>query len=257
MESSGPGTAAISALRKLRRLRSRAGGASVRGELQHWRSWMETRGGDWPREFERAFDPAAPLGEPLIEERIAGLPRDPVEILDVGAGPLTALGKVHPAKQLRITAVDPLAAHYDELLQRSGLAPPVRTIAGAGEELVSMWGKERFDVVYARNALDHSVNAPRVIEQMLGVLCPGGFVALRHYRNEADREGYRGMHLWNCDIEEGDFVLWSGRKRVNVSKRLAGLAEVECTLQPTNFHAPFVLCVIAKSSRLGERAASV
>jgi SAM-dependent methyltransferase len=230
----------------LRALRARSRVASKRGELRHWRSWIKTRGGDWPEAFERALDPSAPLREPLIADRIADLATDPVEILDVGAGPMTALGKVHPAKLLQITAVDPLAADYDRLLRQAGISPPVPTVRCAGEELVSKYGAERFDVVYARNSLDHSADAPRVVDQMLAVLRPGGFVALRHYRNEAEREGYWGMHRWNCDIDDGNFILWGKGRSVNLNERLAGRAHVECSIEPTNFHAPYVLGVMTK-----------
>jgi SAM-dependent methyltransferase len=239
-------TAAKSASRSWRKLRKRMGSSSPRGELRHWRSWIETRGGDWPGAFERALDPTAPLDEPLIEERIGEMSADPVEILDVGAGPMTALGKVHPSKRLQITAVDPLAAQYDRLLERAGVTPPVRTVAGAGEELVALWGKERFDVVYARNAIDHSVDAPSVVEQMLDVLRPGGIVAMRHYRNEAELEGYWGMHRWNCDIEGSDFILWGDGRRVNITEQFAEQAQVECWLQETHHHAALVLCVMTK-----------
>jgi SAM-dependent methyltransferase len=218
-----------------------------RAEVRFWRSWIASRGGDWPEAFERGMDPHAPFDEPLLNEHISALQVEEVEILDVGAGPLTVLGKVHPTKRLRITPVDPLADEYDELLTEAGLTPPVRTVTCAGEELVAWCGTERFDVVYARNAIDHSVDAPHVVEQMLAVLRPGGLLGLRHYRNEGELERYRGMHKWNFDSDNGDFVIWGENgARINMTERLAQRADVECWLHPTDYHAPLVACRITK-----------
>jgi hypothetical protein len=42
--------------------------------------------------------------------------------------------------QLLVTAVDPLAEQYDDLLRDAGLVPPVRTLPGSGEELLEQFG---------------------------------------------------------------------------------------------------------------------
>ena len=55
-----------------------------------------------------------------LRERIRALIAAPegvtVRVLDVGAGPLTALGKVWPGRTLELTAVDPLADEYNAIL---------------------------------------------------------------------------------------------------------------------------------------------
>ncbi len=78
------------------------------------------------------MDEAAPLAEQEIIRRIAS-GTDRIRILDVGAGPLTVLGKRLTGVQIDITAVDPLAGDYGTLLQRHGIAPPIRTQWCEGE----------------------------------------------------------------------------------------------------------------------------
>src|SRR5438034_8427673 len=76
-------------------------------ELDFWRRWFETRGLHWPEDYRKRLDADALLEEQLIVDRLPELD-DVVSILDVGAGPLTVLGKRFPGTSLRITAVDPL-----------------------------------------------------------------------------------------------------------------------------------------------------
>jgi SAM-dependent methyltransferase len=104
-------------------------------------------------------------------------------------------------------ATDPLAGAYDRSMRQAGVTPPVRTIALDGERLVEHFGADRFDIAYARNAIDHALDPARIIEQMLGVLRPQGHVVLRHVRNEARRQDYVQLHQWNFDQQDGDLII--------------------------------------------------
>ena len=68
-------------------------------EVEFWESYIATGGGDFPEEFRARLDPSEPIGDPLILEAVKHVPAGAVRILDVGAGPLTALGKRDPADQ--------------------------------------------------------------------------------------------------------------------------------------------------------------
>jgi hypothetical protein len=57
-----------------------------------------------------------------------------------------------------VRAVDPLANKYNRLLEDAGLAPTIRTEAVDGEKLVERFGRDRFDIAYSRNALDHTAD---------------------------------------------------------------------------------------------------
>ena len=215
-------------------------------EVEFWDDYLSRHGGEWPDEYPRRVDPDEPLAEPLIVERLDRFPDPVVSILDVGAGPLTLLGKRHPRKRLEITAVDPLAEEYDRLLAKAGIDPPVRTVSIAGEELLERLGPDRFDVAFARNSVDHSADPFVVIENMLAVVRPGGFVALRHYRNEGKSTGYVQLHNWNFDIVDGELVVWGRRGSHNLTRELAGRAAFECCLDHSSDKTPWVTAVLER-----------
>src|SRR3954465_8257294 len=207
-------------------------------EVEFWRSWLATKGLEHPWVYEQRLDPDDPLREPLIAERLDAIASDPVRVLDVGAGPLTCLGRRPGDRRLEIPAVAPLAEAYDALLAEAGVEPPVRTQACRGEEITTRFAPKSFDIAYARNALDHSSDPRGVIEQMLALATH--FVALRHYRNEAVVERYEELHQWNFDVEDGRLVLWSPRERHHLDQ----LADVWCAIEGGSDHAEYVVAVL-------------
>jgi SAM-dependent methyltransferase len=171
------------------------------------------------------MDPDALLEEPLIVERLVEFD-DKVSILDVGAGPLTILGKRYPGKSLRITPVDALAHDYDRLLAEFAIDPPVRTRFCPGEELLKRFSPESFDIAYARNSLDHSYDPGAIVRNMVAVVRKNGFVVLRHVRQEGEHQNYSGFHQWNFDVENGHLVLWNRVKKRDLTEELRPVAEV-------------------------------
>jgi len=91
-----------------------------------------------------------------------------------------------------------------------------------------------------RNALDHAVDPLLGIRQMLEVTRPGGWVLLRHARNEGVPGQFRvGLHQWAFDVVQGSssarFVIWNPQLRADVTSWLleTGLAlEVRTELRP-------------------------
>ncbi len=195
-------------------------------EIAFWENWFKTEGSQWPEDYKVRMNPDTPL-QHFVEEYLpppGG--EDTIEVLDVGAGPLTVLGKKSANRKLRITAVDPLADVYDRVMAKFGVTPPVRTSWCHGEMLATRFAPESFDLVWAENSLDHSYEPVRIIEQALTVAKTGGFVVLSHARNEAVNANYDGLHQWNFDDEAGDFIIWNRESRVNVSKLLQSRAEI-------------------------------
>ena len=85
------------------------------------------------------------------------------------------------------------------------------------------FGPDRFDFVYARNSIDHSADPARVVRNMLLLARPGGFVILRHWRNEGLKAEYEELHQWNVDLADGELVLWNARHRHTLSELADGL----------------------------------
>ena len=234
-----------------RRLAYRLG---LRGEALWWRHYLERGGGEWRDDLLARLDPSTALAEPLITERLARLDRERVRILDVGAGPVTPLGKTYPGIELDITAVDPLGDRYAALLADAGLQAPVPTLACAGEEVAERFGPAAFDIAYSRNALDHSADPMTVIRAMLETVVPGGFVALRHYRCEGANTGYIDLHNWNFDLGgDGSPTVWGPYGRHDLAEELAGQAEVSGWLEDNAEGAPWVCMILEKPAAAPER----
>jgi SAM-dependent methyltransferase len=223
-------------IKTLRRIRNRLahlfsgrqGGLDF--ETDYWDSFFRTRGGQWTEDYQRRLDPGATL-IPMHARLVDSIPGDDIGVLDVGAGPLTVLGKRHPTKRLRITAVDPLAARYDILLAKYGVTPPVRTIAGSGESLLAQFGEGAFDFVYAQNCIDHAEDPVVAIEQMVRVTRPGGLTALYHAPDEAEAQSYSGLHQWNFSLKDDRFVVSGRSRRTDIANHVAALGECSATLE--------------------------
>jgi len=198
----------------------------IEPEAAHWRNYLLGIK-ELPEEQYR-LDPNQPLA-PTLTDLLNPNAREPARILDVGAGPLTTLGKVWPGHQLALVAVDPLADFYDRALAEVGIVPPVRTIYAEAEQLSAHFPPDSFDLVVCANALDHCYNPFKAIDEMLKVAKPGASILLVHFPNEAENECYSGFHQWNFWGYRGNFVVWN-RKGVYVANRVfAGRARVSIT----------------------------
>lgn len=175
-------------------------------EIAFWEDWLAGR-------TQYAEDRALRLssGRPFPWWAKPLIPGNParIRVLDVGAGPVTALGDVWDDKSITIVPVDPLAEAYAKVLDKYGLTPPVRTRYGLGESLVEQFGQESFDFAYACNCLDHAVDPVECYRQMLAVLKPGCSLVTFHEANEAEHQHYEGLHQWNFSVRESRLVAWN------------------------------------------------
>ncbi len=206
--------------------------AGIPEERRFWAGWIASRGGQWPEDFAWRMNPTAPLW-PFPTQLATALGQPALRLLDVGAGPVTSLGGVLPDVALQVTAVDPLAPLYAGLLAAHGVTPPIPTRFATMEELSLFFPAGHFDLVHCRNALDHAADPLLGIRQMLAVTRVGGVVALDHFPNEGEREGYQGFHQWNLDLREGRFVLWNQAETLDVATALDCPCSVEAVQAAT------------------------
>lgn len=207
--------------------RWRSGHAS---EVGFWDRYLKTRGLRWQSEFEDRMNPKLELAPELaaLLTEVSGTPR----VLDVGAGPLTVVGRCLGGTAIDLTAVDPLALEYDKLLSKHSLTPPVRTKPGKAEEVASLFPVASFDLAHARNCLDHGLDPFQAVSEMLKMVRPGGYVYLKHHPNEGLNENWHGLHQWNFSMSsEGGFIISSRTQEVNVTKEFAGRATVRCEVR--------------------------
>jgi SAM-dependent methyltransferase len=197
-------------------------------EVGFWVDYLSTKGSKWPEDFTARLDPDLPLQE-YLRARLGHVDAgSEVRILDCGAGPFTVVGKRWEGRAVTVTAVDALADEYNAALDGDGIVPPVRTQRAEVERLDSMFPANSFDLVYMRNALDHSYDPMEGIRQMARAVKVGCVVLLEHYVDEAESAGYDGLHQWNLRPEhDGSLVLWNRRARLVVNELLPNVA-IEC-----------------------------
>lgn len=200
--------------------------AGTKTELSFWDSWLKTKDGSSHDDFIHRLDSSSNLQAELCEL----LPIETnVHILDVGAGPLTLLGKTCRGKNLTITAVDTLANEYNKLLEKYKISPLVRTLKMDAEHLSENFKNNTFDLVCAINAIDHVYDPEEAIVQMLNVVKNGSYVFLRHTANEAKQQNYTGLHQWNFSrSKDGDFIISSKTKKINMTSKYSDLCEISC-----------------------------
>lgn len=198
-------------------------------EISYWRGYIQGRGGDYADDF--AFrlrgDTWVRDRDPVLAETLESLGVAEPNLLDVGAGPLTNLGKQLSSARLTIQPCDPLADVYGWLLDEAGVRPPVRTLFADAENLAMYFPHDSFDAVHCANALDHSYDPLAGILEMLKVVKSSGFIHLGHFENEAEHEQYAGLHQWNITERDGDLVFWN--RHAELSLRGIGGAALEVT----------------------------
>ena len=120
------------------------------------------------------------------------------------------------------------------------MTPPVATELCRGEDIAARFSPDEFDIAYARNSIDHSIDPMRVIENMVEVVRPGGAIVLRHYRCEAEVMHYEQGHQWNFDVDQDRLLVWGKRVTYDVTDRLRDRATVVARTHPSSYHADWV-----------------
>lgn len=206
-------------------------GGGLETEVRFWDKWLREKGSRSPddyrsHDYRYRIDPRSPVAG-WHRELVDKIASDRVSILDVGAGPVTVVGKSHDTKLLRITAVDPLADEYAKLLAKYRLDPPVRTQRGSGEELAALFGPDAFDLVLGQRCIDHSVDPVGCVRNMIEVCRVGGVVALAHEENLAISAAYRGLHQWNFSLRGSSLIVSGGGYDKNLDEELRGRVRFE------------------------------
>lgn len=190
-------------------------------EIAYWCDWFEIKGQRRPENYSERTEGKVAFAYP---ELIAG--RDTVKALDVGAGPISGLGNIAGDTVIQLSACDPLAFAYKEMIDRAGVKPYVISEFALTERLCDAYPKNSFDIVNMTNALDHAINPLLGVYNMLAVCKMGGSVFLDHWENVAEFEDYTGLHKWNMSEDSGNFIIWNKTERINVTEELGEKAEV-------------------------------
>jgi SAM-dependent methyltransferase len=206
---------------------------SVVNHKKKWEENLPEEVGWWERFITTGKDFADRLNPnlPLQDFITSLLPKDQkhVQILDVGAGPLTIVGKKYLDYDIDLTAVDPLANEYDKLILKYGVNPPIKTGKVDAERLTEVFAENTFDLAYARNCLDHSYDPEKAIVEMIKVTKPGRYILLEHTANEGEHQSYSGLHQWNFSCRDNDFMIGSPNGKINFTRKHKEICSVSCT----------------------------
>lgn len=230
------------------------------GKLQgvDWKSGLDEENDFWEKalsdpaknwdinEFKERTNPDFEL-QPELRALIPASEGETVRILDVGAGPLTRIGKKWPGHRLEIIATDPLAEKYNALVTRLNVPLLVPVTVAHAEKLTETFPKDHFDLAYASNCLDHSYDPILAIRQMVEVVKPGCSAYLWHFTNVGKAELYAGLHQWNFDVVKGEFTVSDGRVTHVLREKLAAGVRIECE-RIRAFDAPVVIARIKKNA---------
>jgi len=199
----------------------------VKSELDFWGEWYKTKGLFWPDDYLFRLDADTEIQENISVHLVTGNER----ILDVGAGPLTVLGKKWKGKALTITACDALADAYAVMNEIYNITPLIVTEKCRAERLCQKYNFSVFDLVHAQNCIDHFEDPLRAIIEMISTVKRGGKVIMRHEVNEGENEGYGGFHQWNFYADEGSFIISGKGHCNNVNQVLGRHAKIFTTVE--------------------------
>ncbi len=90
--------------------------SGLKSETAFWEQVISGKVSDHAEDIQNRLNPVSELCPTLAYQLRDIPPGSTIKILDVGAGPLTALGKVLSGQNLLITAVDPLADKYRSII---------------------------------------------------------------------------------------------------------------------------------------------
>src|SRR6478672_401179 len=105
--------------------------AKLAGEVAAWAAWFDralggTADKDVAEDYAWRLDPNANVSSHdylIAYMRQGNPPGAAMNVLDVGAGPLTFFPKQWVTRTMTITPIDPLAREYDALLKDKGIEP--------------------------------------------------------------------------------------------------------------------------------------
>lgn len=128
-----------------------------------------------------------------------------VLIAEIGSGPVNTIGNYWPGVVVFILASDNLQPEYKKDLWDKYNLEPLTPIQYQDFEQLT-YPDNLFDIVHCRNALDHTSDIYKAIEEMKRVCKPGGWVYLAHAPGQ--KRIFGGHHFHNFEeIDLPGFVI--------------------------------------------------
>jgi SAM-dependent methyltransferase len=131
-----------------------------------------------------------------------------LKIADLGCGPVSMIGIKDDTYQIEILGIDPLVGEYNKILADKKIVRP-HDVVCMECEYAYLLGENTFDIVFSRNAIDHSEEPDKIM--MSGkLLCKtNGLFQIRVHENEGKSQNYAGLHQWNFYVDNEDVMIES------------------------------------------------
>lgn len=136
-----------------------------------------------------------------------------VSILDVGAGPLTAVGELfkgYPIKE--VFCADTLANIYNKVMDEHKVEfrhRGVKLNLSDDDEVDVVLDGKYFDIAHALNSIDHSYDPINSIRNMLRHLKDKGVAVIEVALGSGCGEEYCGLHQWSFDVDSHHGIMIS------------------------------------------------
>lgn len=172
--------------------------------LAFWANWL---GPNCPYPEDRAI--RMKVGRPLPDWAVQALPRrnGKVRILDVNAGPASALGTRAKGYDIELVPTDSLGHKFGQLLEQTGLHPPVPTTQCSPEDILVSYGKATFDLIYSSNGLDFTSDPVAIYRELLQCLTPGGRIITFHEAPANEKLFHHEWHRFFHRVRHGRPVI--------------------------------------------------
>lgn len=121
-----------------------------------------------------------------------------IKIAELGSGPVCTLGNVWGDVEIEIHASDLRQPSYKKLQEkeRCKLLIPIEY----QDMEILTYPDNFFDVVHCVNALDHTNDAQKALDEMKRVCKKGGYIYLRHVHNQKSAHHGNG-HYWDARVD--------------------------------------------------------
>lgn len=135
---------------------------------------------------------------PLVEYLVPLIgDKKSVKIADIGSGPFSTIGRYLEGVNIGVYPSD--SQDFTAFYKKHHVDPLFPIEYQNMEKL--LYPNESFDIVHCTNALDHTFNADRAVEEMIRVCKTGGWVYIDCNLDQLDTGG---KHYWNVK-EDGRF----------------------------------------------------
>ena len=160
-------------------------------EVKHYRNTFDKK----VKQFNHSFQLPDYFSEMIGDKK-------KVDIAEVGCALVNTIGDTWPGVDVHVACSDKHADAFNDLWVKHN-ETPLTPIEFQDMEAFT-YDSDSFDIVHCRNALDHTEDALRVVEEMKRI--SKEWVYLLHAPNQ--RSTYGGHHYWDIRLEDGKTVLY-------------------------------------------------